>query len=264
MGCKKIDDLSVKLKKKKGPKKALNNFNKKIEKYKKSNVPSVKFPPSLVGSQTSSRPSSQATSANTSPSVLDTYVSQFGTVSFRDRVLLYIFHTEGLRARVKIMPGDGLCLYHCLYHFIEKLNLRSPNLPVPVSGRALKRLVLRFFISTPPFMFMLLIKTFRYANEHLDENISHSYQQPCRLIFAEHSYEESIAQDRVWGDDQVANLTCRLFNFEVKSYYVSGGLVRSITFGCYRLEAERPNSHVVPTGRIIHENGSHFNAIEVI
>lgn len=104
---------------------------------------------------------------------------------------------------------------------------------------------------------------FRYANQHLNEQISPNYQQPCSVIFANHSFEETMASDQVWGDDQVANLTCRLFNFVVKSYTLIQNVVRCISFGSYHVIAENPG-YIVPTGRIIYENNNHFNVIEVI
>lgn len=154
IGCLPIQNLDEKLKPITLKNKKLINLVKNLENSDKSSTGSIKAPPGLLNknqliikrnNNSNSASSSRVPTVQVQPSsVIDSFISQFGSISVRDQVLLYIYHTEGVKARVISMAPDGLCLYHCLYHFIEKLNLRIPNQPAPNSGRSLKGIVLRY------------------------------------------------------------------------------------------------------------------------
>ena len=76
-----------------------------------------------------------------------------------EKVLQYVYLTEGIQLRVHDVPGDGNCLYHCLYYFYKKYSLKNNTLKASFSSEQdLKKyliLYVTFYICKYLFIYYL-------------------------------------------------------------------------------------------------------------
>ena len=120
LGCPIITDLSLQLDVPSVKNKKLDGFNRYINNKRNKTQQTVKAPPSLISQSQRKQVFSKSSTQNSNHQQKTTVTE----ISEIEMVKQYILLKHGINPVEYKVPGDGNCLYHCLYFLYQKYNLK--------------------------------------------------------------------------------------------------------------------------------------------
>ena len=202
---------------------------------------------------------------------------------YKENAIHYISLRYGRKVKlVEVLP-DGNCLYHCLFHFYKKHNLKGfDDTPQIKSTIELKKYLIEYFFFIVLYIFDILTQFLRYAWDHKDLSINcgNNQRQNCETFFSsmratynlpkDIEVGEIIKRNDLWANDMIGRIFCQVFQIEI--YSITSGIKidefkwqgRDNKINLENSPYDRSKYPPLPTEFLICLNNIHYNYVEDI